>query len=875
MALGSVWWNSNHATLLFFLACKRFFAGFFVCTLFNRFFITDHNSPFIMTQSVFKIVVASLLLAFLVVLGIHGWGTMPAMGALLDPVDGVYRLARTANDIEVDVQGAKGLTGRVIIERDERGVPYIFASQDLDAAWAVGFLTAKDRLFQMDFLPRVASGRLSEVLGEAFLNRDRFLRSTGMYWGAEQNLSWLKTHYPESIRQMEAFCGGVNHYLDQLSSSDLPLEFRLLGYQPEPCTPLRTLLVLQYMNFDLSWRSDELGYAFLRQQLGEEAFNRFFPQLSTAYSPISPETSGNVPPVAAPLASFQARSLVGIEQLQKEVAALLPDFGHPDTGSNNFAVDGSRSTTGQPILAGDPHLSLTLPAIWYEIHVKTPRIHSHGVAVPGTPLPIIGFNDDIAWTPTNTDIDQIDFYKLTLSSDGKKYRYLNEWRPIMEKQTIILVKGGSTYTQTLRYTHWGPIVFNQDYPSDAIAVQWTAHKPSRTSIAVWEVNKARNLEEFEQAMQHFDTPMQNWLYADRMGNIGIRSTGHMPIRRVAYAGGLLDGSSDAGDWIGRVPYADLPSGRNPKRGWLMSANQQPAPNGYAYYQRITWRDAYRSLRIDSLLSGKAKHSVKDIQMYQSDVKSLQHQYLLPFLTQAYNGKAEQLRKKILAWDGVTRTNQAEPLILDLVISSLKKLTWDEFDVLEAKFKQGSTNPETKKSKEELLKRPELTPLFEMLRNDTSSGWFDRKSTPQREDGTTILRMAFEAAADSLIAGYNQSLDQIPLWGEEHQVMIPHILSTLTSLGRGPYPFPGFEHTVSPARGRLVKNSASWRMVVDFSGKVPVGYGVFPGGSSGNPFSHDYDRQIPEYLRFSYYILHRPSAPGALQKIRSRMTIHPS
>lgn len=825
-----------------------------------------------------KIGVSALLLMAVMVLGMNGFGTkVPALGRLLDPLDGTYRLARMADAQEVDLNGAKGLIDAVTIERDERGVPHVFAKQEMDAAWAVGFLMAKDRLFQMDFLPRVSEGRLSEILGETFLNRDQFLRSTGMRWGAEQNLAWLKQHHPAAIQQMEAFCAGVNHYLDQMPLEDLPLEFRLLDYKPEKYTPLRTLLVLQYMNFDLTWRSDDLAYAYLRKELGEDAFNRLFPQLSDQFSPISPEANGFISPIApkqpAPIGT--AGALVEVAKLYQDLAMVLPDFGHPETGSNNFAVSGSRSTTGKPILAGDPHLALTLPAIWYELHVKTPQLNSHGVAVPGTPLPIIGFNDHIAWTPTNTDIDQIDFYKLTLSPDGKKYRYLKEWRSIIEKETTINVKGGTTKKQVLRYTHWGPILFNQDYASEAIAVQWTAHKPSRTPIAVWEVNRAKNLETFEAAMQNFDTPMQNWLYADREGNISIRSTGYMPIRRVAYAGGLLDGATDDGEWVGRVPYAELPSGRNPERGWLMSANQQPASGNYKYFQRITWRDAFRSLRIDTLLSAKEKHSVADFKTYQSDVKSLQHHYLLPFLRQPYQGKAKELRDKLLAWDGVTRTNQSEPLILDVLLASLKKLTWDEFDVLDAKFKAASGNEETRKSKEEFLKRPELLPLLGLLEKEANSQWFDLKSTQTREDGPMIFRMALEATADSLEKKYQKSNGSIPAWGEVHQVVMPHILATIKPLGRGPFPFSGFDNTVSPARGRLVKNSASWRMVVDFSGDKPMGFGVFPGGPSGNPFSQFYDLQIGNYLNFSYYPLHRPQKTGELQNVKSRIRIWPA
>ena len=795
----------------------------------------------------------AVFLTALLFLGLKGLSPkLPPLGALLDPVDGVYRLARKSSYAKEAQLSLSGLKAAVSVERNERGVPMIKAQHEEDAVMTLGYITAQDRLFQLDFIPRVAQGRLAEILGSELVPRDRFLRSTGMNWGAQNNLAWLKQHTPKTIQIMEQYCKGVNAYLDQLKTADLPLEFRLLNYRPERCSPIRVLLMLQYMNFDLSWGSDNLKYEYLRRKMGEEQFNALYPQFATYYSPISPEPQGYVTdqrPVKHSTVSLSDPTLEHLIQAQTDLSAWLPDFLQPEIGSNNWSVSGEKTTSGKPMLAGDPHLSLTLPSIWYEVHIQSPTLKTNGVLVPGSPLPVIGFNEFCAWTPTNTDIDQIDYYRLHLNARQDAYQYMGEWRKLVMQPDTIRVKGGDVVLDTLRYSHWGPVLYNRDYPEDHLAVQWTAHKPSRTMEALWGFNHAASFEDFQNALRLFDTPMQNWNYADRDGNIAVRSTGHMPIRNVAYAGGVFDGSQNAGEWIGRVPFEQLPSSHNPARHYLFTANQQPANEHYAYFQRVTWADGFRSVRIDSLLASSKPFSQQDMERFQADVKALQLDLLRPMMQTALSGEAEQVRQQLLAWDGWMGTDDRRPIMLDVFLNCLRSVTWDEFSDYDREFRNHSQNAETKKPSPELLPRPEWKQWLTLITEHPDAPWVDFQKTAGKETPQDLIRMAFTMTADSLKTRYTNPQTT---WGDVHRVRMNHLLATLKPLGRGPFAYPGYANTVSPARGRTVVHSASWRMVADFSQGKPIVHGVYPGGPSGNPFSAFYDVQIPTFLAFGYY-----------------------
>ena len=763
-------------------------------------------------------------------------GGVPPMGRLLDPWEGLYFTARSSEPSGApDPVVIPGLKGPVEIVRDARGVPHIFAENDLDAVAALGFATAGDRLFQMDFLPRVASGRLAEVMGPSLVATDRTLRKTGMAWGARRNLARIQKAGGIEWNILDAYSRGVNAYIDGMDEADLPFEFRLLGYGPEPHTPLQSLLILQYMVYDLTYRSPASEGAV------DASLAELFPVYPPLQVPIMPEPGGTVPDAnRRPIYSESGYFMADVDPPPEGIASLAEGW-LPGKGSNNWAVDGLRSATGSPILAGDMHLSLSLPAIWYEVHLVTPSMNSYGVTIPGAPLPVEAFNDRLGWAFTNTGSDQIDHLALQVDAGASAYLHNGSYRPFEIVVDTIAVRGEPARIDSLYFAHWGPVDMDREIP---MAIRWVAHDSSRALRALWQMNRATSFDTFQDALRYWDTPMQNILYADIDGNIAIRSTGYLPIRASHDGTGLLDGASDDHAWVGRVPFDDLPFSFNPPRGYLASTNQVPADSSYPYFLGRSWESGYRSLRIDALLSGQDSHALDDIKAYQSDVYVVQRDLFAPLLDSLsdLSPRARELRALLSRWGGEASVDRPEPLVLDIFLDILGDLTWDE-----AVF--------------ERVGRPEETVLYSLLVEQPESDWFDVQATPVKEHGNDVVRMAIEASVDSLVAGYGWDRARWR-WGNHHHVLIRHFTRSeaLKSLWRGPYEYPGFASTLSPAGSRVTTHSASWRMVVDFSTRPPAGYGVYPGGQSGNPFSALYDRHLETYLRFEHYPLFKPNSP---------------
>ena len=811
----------------------------------------------------------SCILAGAVLWGLnHSWGALPSLGLLLDPADGLYRTARqAAPEADTSRLTLGALDAPVTILRDDRGVPHIFARSDRDATIALGYVVAQDRLFQIDFLSRVASGRMASVFGPPAVETDRFLRQTGMEWGAQKNRQRIEAADGIEADLVAWYGAGVNAYLDALAPEDLPLEFRLLQYQPDRYGPMHALRVLQYMAFDLTYYSDQPAYATLRERLGEAAYQALYPnEPAGLYVPIVPsDDSQNTAAASAdPPQGISPEAWMAAQSLIPETPATL--HGLPDNlpqglafgkGSNNWAVDSRRSATGAPLLANDMHLGLNLPPVWYEAHLVTPSMNMYGITVPGAPVLVQGFNDHLGWGFTNTGSDQIDHYALELDGTGQRYRFNDGYRALETVVDTIAVKDGPAVIDTLRYSHFGPVRINREDTTGgpgAVATQWAAHKPSTTLRALWGMAHATNLRGFETALQDWDTPMQNILYAGSDGNIAIRSTGYLPVRKAGHGRGLLDGTSDAFAWTGRVPFDELPYARNPAQGFLASSNQKPIDATYPHYLGHNWRDGYRSLRLDSLLSRPGTHAVDDFKAYHADVDVVQQDIFVPLLgpLTGLSARADTLRQMLRRWEGTAAVDRPEPLVMDVFLETLRRMTWDE-----AAFTGGPT--------------PEDAPLVALLQADPDARWFDVQATPETEDGPALLRRALEATADTLAArhGWDRAAWR---WGDHHTLQVRHLtqVDVFQSLGRGPYEYPGFDATLSPARGRTATHSASQRLIVDFAAQPPRGIGVIPGGQSGNPLDpQHYDQQLPTYLDFDYYELMRPDRPAALPAARTQ------
>ncbi len=784
--------------------------------------------------------------------GLHyGPGGIASLGNLIDPVRGLYHNARIAEHDSREAKVVSALTGSVTIERDERGVPHIFATSDRDAIVALGYVTAQDRLFQMDFVSRVAAGRMSEVFGPGSIETDKYLRATGMNWAAKQITRAHAQEQSHDYDLMTWFSEGVNAYINGLSDAERPFEFKLFGYAPERHTPLHGILLMQYFNFDLSFGSDEMAYGLAQARLSPEDYAELYPRYATRYKPIIPSEATTSKKSFSETGNTSMASSDALALL-KRMQRTLRDHGiegyQPSKGSNNWAVAGERSTTGSPMLAGDMHLALTLPSIWYEAHLVTPSMNTYGVLSPGVPLLVEAFNDHVSWAYTNARLDGIDHYLLRLSGDERSYEFDGDWIPLQMLPDTIHVKGRQAVIDTLALSHLGPVVRDS---STAVAIKWVAHEKNHLITALWEMNRAKDAAQLDSALHNWHSPAQNILYADTKGTIGIRVAGVAPFRGSGHGIGFLDGSTSTTEWVGNVPFEEMPSAVNPTRGYLTSTNQQPTTADYPYYLNHDWQAAYRSLRIDTLLSGKKQHSIEDMKNYQADFYVGQYDAFVPLLNsiRSLSPQAEAVRSALTEWDGFAEGETTGPLALHEYLIALKHLTWDEPVFMD-------------------LPVPSETVLLTLL--NRGSKWLDIQETPVIEDAEALMATALEEASSALLSQYGDDWR----WTSHHHIIFQHLTQTpaLDMLWRGPYTYPGYDETLGPGDGLEVTHGASWRVVVDFSSSPPEGIGIYAGGQSGNPLSRYYDLQIQEYLNYNHYPLHKPRKSGELESVSSILAL---
>jgi len=715
------------------------------------------------------------------------------------------------------------MTSPVIVDIDARGVPHITAASDRDAVMAMGYIVARDRLFEMEFLWRVATGRLSEVLGPDAVSQDQYFRRIGMAKAVRDQAKYAADLTSEASQAMTWYAQGANAWINSLTTDAYPFEYRLLDFAASSFTAEHTAALQLFMTFDLSFRSDDVAYERARRVLSPDDYAALFPAASGHEKPIIQAPTG--------LGVGRPTAVTGAAPTHSdERPRALPSLARgyiEGTGSNNWAVNGARSASGLPILAGDMHLNLSLPAIWYELGVYTPTARSYGVTFPSVPVIVEGITERHAWTFTNTGADQIDRYLLTLDASGENYAYDGTLRPLLLVPDTIRVRGRNPVVSTLRFSHHGPV---EDSPLGPVAIRWVGHEPNRTLEALWGMHRARSHAEFEEATRRWDAPMQNILYADAEGTIAIRSTGYLPVR--ASGTGLLDGSTPDTEWQGRVPFNALPSWVNPSRGYLTSTNQRPTTASDPYMGE-DWRSIFRSRRIDTLLSAQEQHSARDLKAYQADVHAVQADYLIPLVDTltGIDPAGEELVARLVAWDRRMTTASHEATLFAALADTLYDLVWDE-PVFED------------------IPRPHFVRMFAEPGRDApevDAVWFDRVSTPAVETLADLLREAIRR---------QEPPSESAAWGDVHTLQIRHITRSpaLRALWRENMPYPGWNETLSPARGMRATHSASWRVVVDFSGGQPRAWGVYPGGQSGNPFSRLYDAHVDTFVAFDYYAL---------------------
>ncbi|MHA7129365.1 penicillin acylase family protein [Algoriphagus namhaensis] len=779
----------------------------------------------------FSFILAAVLTISLAVVVSRPLGSIPPLVGLLDPNHGFWQNTLSEDQTAEKEIDLDNLQAEVTVIYDEDLVPHIFAENDLDLYRAQGYVTAKHRLWQMEFQTMAAAGRISEIVGPVAIELDRLTRRKGLAYGAELGLEFLKQD-PETLAAMEAYADGVNQYIDQLTDATLPVEYKILNYQPEHWSPYKSALLLKYMA-DMLMGDRDLEYSNLRKILGDQMLDKLFPDFPVDNDPvIEAERVWDFEPlpVQKPDSLNYPNDLLTIDPLPQ------PEEG---VGSNNWAVAGKKTKNGRPILANDPHLGLNLPSIWYAMQLTTPSHRVKGATLPGALGIISGFNDDIAWGVTNATKDARDWFKITFKDDSRReYKYGEEWKLSEFRVEEIKVKGQEVFLDTVVYTHYGPIMYDRSFKAERqdvnFALKWIALEGSNEQKTFLMMNKAKNHQDYNSALDNYNAPPQNFVFASKEGDIAMRIQGKFPLKWEGQGKFFLDGADPRMDWQGYIPFDQNASTLNPERGFVSSANQHPVDPSYPYYVFDNSYEHYRNRRLNTRLREMQEITVEDMKALQFDDYYLHAAEAVPVMLDLLDeerfssAEATKYLKELKEWDFYADPNQKAPTLFYIWWNQISGSIWKEW------YEWGAP-----------IVTPNSYQTVSLLKNEPESVVFDHSKTE-----------AVETAQDHVNKGFEELLEKMKEWESEEgdyswanykRTSIRHLVPQFASFS---------VENVYTGGGRGILNAtserhgASWRMVVEL-GETPNAYGIYPGGQSGNPGSRFYTNMINRWAKGEY------------------------
>ena len=797
-----------------------------------------------------------LILSFILTVGIFyalntKFGSIPPIGKFLNPYSGVWQ-NETDESITGDIT-IPGLKDKVTVHYDAELIPHVFAQNDLDLYRAQGYITAKHRLWQMEFQTFAAAGRLSEIIGEAALSYDRQERRRGMGYGAEQTVKKMSED-KETTAIAQAYADGVNSYINQLDPKDYPVEYKLLDYKPEAWTIKKTALLLMYMTKMLAGGDEDIENTNALRLFGKDRFDLLFPDFFDITDPIIPKNNDwsyiDVPQTPTP------NSQPVLDSISETI-----DKPDPNYGSNNWAVSGEKSTSGHPILANDPHLGLNLPSIWFVMQLSTPNHNAFGATLPGALAVISGFNQHISWGETNATRDVIDWYKVEFNTDRTQYKFDNQWKNVSIRIEEIKIKGKETYIDSVLYTHHGPVVYDKNFKSDqelaGYAMQWTGHIPGNGQKTFTEMNKAKNYNDYTAALKNWVAPAQNFVFASTEGDIAIWIQGLFPNKWEGQGKFVMDGSKSENDWQSFIPQAYNAHTLNPERGFVSSANQTPVDEAYPYYVFNDGYETYRNRVINEFFNSKEKFSVQDFKDLHNNNFNLKASELMPYMLETMDisnltSEEKELYNIAKAWQYNNDMEEIGPSLWSAWYGILYDLVWDEFDV-----------------KDTAIDAPFTYQTIYLLKNNGDDDFMDIIDTPEKETAKDLFKLSFSKAVLKLNAWKttNGNLN----WVNYKATYAGHLLQALPAFSRFDIPIGGGKNIVNATSENW---GPSWRMIVEMT-SPPTALGIYPGGQSGNPGSKYYDNFIDDWAAGEYHELNFLQSNTATEAIIGTQILTPS
>ncbi len=733
----------------------------------------------------------------------------------------------------------KGLQGKAEVLRDTFGIPHIYAENEEDLYRVTGYVMAQDRFWQMDLLRHVTEGRMSEILGEDLIGTDQLFRALRI---EEKSRLIIRRSEPEIMACINAYSEGINQYIQDAGKS-LPFEFAVLGYKPEPWLPIHTVNLIGYMSWSSSaaWGNEPALYK-IAQLVGEEKVRELIPDLDIQ-EPMFPDFMLEGERV------YDTDLLAGSDIVQEMGLEVF-------MGSNNWVVSGERSFNGVPIVANDMHLQLNMaPGVWYQMHQVIPgKLNVSGIVLPGTPFVNVGRNDSMAWGMTYVAVDDIDFYLETINpADTNQYLLDGVWMDMEIREETILIKGGDSTVRINRFTHRGPVISSfKGISEKVISMRWTGNEYSNELKSAYLMDRARNVYDFREALRTWTTISTNSVCADASGNIALFVASRVPLR-VGNRALVMPGDTNLYDWIGFIPFDDLPHGINPPEGFLASANNRSAGSEYPYHMSHWFTVPDRFNRIVEMISEKDVFTIEDMMEMQADQNSHWVRKVKaacwPILLEAdLRGSALAAFDRIHAWEG--------NMDKDIIQSTL-------FEVFNEKLKQAVFNDELGVHYPSYLSGggAVVRGVMDRIMNGQEISWCDDVSTANTVESLDDLVVpAWNAAVQWLEENYGEDMDSW-VWGDLHTVSLKHplgsveILNRIFHLERGPFRVGGGSHTVCPynypgLKSFSVTHGASQRHVYDLLD--PDGSQVIiPSGVSGIPASDFFCNQTEMFMRNEY------------------------
>ena len=765
-------------------------------------------------------------------------GSAPPLGKFLSPFHGFWQNAENEKiDIESTSFGS-GLTDSVNVHFDELLIPHVFAQNENDLFFTQGYITAYHRLWQMEFQLYSAAGRLAEIFGEELnganiVNIDRGMRRIGLKYGAEKSEELFKKEEPEVYELVKSYTDGVNAYIESLSYADYPIEYKLLGYEPEEWTPLKCFLLISNMNNMLSKGERDLEHTNALKKWGRDVFEILYPERPDTVDAVIPsETAFDFEPipVTKPDVTFP---------LKFTDPTIEPP--NPDNGSNSFVVNGKKTANGKVILTNEPDLSLNLPSIWYVMHLSSPTINVMGATLPGGPGITIGYNDSIAWGNTNAKRDLVDWYYIQFKDHTRdEYLYNGNWVPTKKVVEEIKINGSFSYYDTIIYTHHGPVVYDRNYNGSRsevtnLAMKWTAHEGSKEIKALYLGNKATNYDQWVEAFSYFAGPPQNYSFASVNGDIALWVNGKFPVKWEEQGKFLMDGSNIDHEWTEYMPQSHNLHVKNPARNFVSSANQHAADSLYPYYQYDYNFEHYRGRRINDRLRVMDNISVKDMMDLQHDNFNYNAFEALPMMMDSLDSASFtdlewEYYNKLRNWDYFNEPDRQAPTIYEVWWRKLNSKLWDEID-----------------SSDVAVYRPGWYNTVHVLKSKSDFFMVDNQSTDVQETTGDLYRITFKETITAL-EKYLEREGNSLLWYTFKNTTIRHLLRLM----------PFSKQKVKIGGNRSIVNAASmrhgpsWRMVVELGDGEVNAWGVYPGSQSGNPGNPTYGEMIEEWAGGEYY-----------------------